>query len=140
MVDTFRRSGLASCTSLGKSFWSKIVLVQILWYSKSLSMTQCVSLFIPSPIRQDKQLLGIWGVQLFLGELKPVRMVSADENLKKCSTKYFFYCLFFSLLWKDTSRLYKGHSKIIYLMCQCNIGIIFFSMFFIQKYKKIWII
>ena len=42
---------------------------------------QCV--FIPSPVREGSTFLVIIGVQLFQTELKLVRKVSADANLKR---------------------------------------------------------
>ena len=42
--------------------------------------SRCV--FIPSPVREGSTFLVITGVQFFQTELKPVRMVSAEANLK----------------------------------------------------------
>ena len=43
--------------------------------------------FIPSPVREGSTFLVITGVQFFQTELKSVRKVSADANLKKFQPK-----------------------------------------------------
>ena len=42
-----------------------------------------VCMFITSPVREGSTFLVIWGVQLFQTELKLVRRVSVDANLKR---------------------------------------------------------
>ena len=42
-----------------------------------------VCVFIPSPVREGSTLFGDHRVSIFQTELKPVRRVSADANLKR---------------------------------------------------------
>ena len=46
-----------------------------------------VCVFIPSPVRDVSTFLVITGVQFFRTELKPVRKVSEDANLKRFHNK-----------------------------------------------------
>ena len=67
------------------------------------------------------------GVQLFLGELKPVRMVSADEKLKKFSNKYFLLSIF---------PPFFGKTHHVYVKDMQHWNNLFFNVA-IQKYKMI---